>query len=150
MCHLRMRAVRVLLMFSSLARSNRIGAFCSKNIPRHNKQSNAKLSMSTAQVDLERLAGDTVGGSGATLVPKVRRCVCECTVSRPVCCLPGESDTSPKTPLVDSAGDLCSRLHTAVFGVLYVTSLPRCDLPAVSVFVSGSGYAKLAYKLGWK
>eukprot|EP00903_Cladosiphon_okamuranus_P014379 g13349.t1 len=57
-------------MFSSLARSNRIGAFCSRNIPRHNRQA-AELSMSsTSQVDLERISGDTVGGSGTTLVPK--------------------------------------------------------------------------------
>lgn len=71
-------------MFSSLARSNRIGAFCSRNIPRHNRQGgDAKLSMSTSQVDLERVAGDTVGGSGTTLVPKVRCCVPE----RPVLAL---------------------------------------------------------------
>lgn len=66
-----MRVASVLLMFSSLVRSNRIGAFCSKNIPR-STQSNAKLSMSTSHIELERVSGDTVGGSGTTLVPKVR------------------------------------------------------------------------------
>lgn len=76
-----MRAASVLLMFSSLARSNRIGAFCSRNIPRDNwHRSDAKLSMSTSQVDLERVSGDTVGGSGTTLVPKVCPCVHERTV----------------------------------------------------------------------
>ena len=73
-------------MFSSLARSNRIGAFCSRNIPRHNnRHGDAKLSMSTSQVDLQRVAGDTVGGSGTTLVPKVR--FLSCTSARSSSCL---------------------------------------------------------------
>lgn len=66
-------------MFSSLARPGRIGAFCSRNIPRHHnnnreqRQDMASLSMSTSsQVQLERVSGDTIGGSGTTLVPKVR------------------------------------------------------------------------------
>lgn len=66
----RMRVRGLLLMFSSLARIHRIGAFCNRNVPRHG---GGKLSMSTSQtaVDLERVAGDSVGGGGATLVPKV-------------------------------------------------------------------------------
>lgn len=77
-----------LLMFCSLARPNRIGAFCSRNIPRHsNKQQQAqsgKLTMATstaAPIELEHVSGDTLGGSGITLVPKVcvwYRC---CTLS---------------------------------------------------------------------
>lgn len=73
----RMRGVGFLLMLSSLARPSRIGAFCSRNIPRHShdnqRQSrNMAASMSTSsQVQLDRVSGDTVGGSGTTLVPKV-------------------------------------------------------------------------------
>lgn len=62
-----MRAAGFLLMFSSLARPYRIGAFCNKNVPR----SHGKLSMSTSCVDLEQVAGDSIGGGGNTLVPKV-------------------------------------------------------------------------------
>lgn len=66
-----------LLMFSSLARVGRIGAFCNRNVPCHNNnqaqsQHMAALSMSTSsQVQLERVSGDTLGGKGTTLVPQV-------------------------------------------------------------------------------
>lgn len=62
-----MRAAGFLLMFSSLVRPYRIGAFCNRNVPR----SHGKLSMSTSRVDLEKVAGDSIGGVGITLVPKV-------------------------------------------------------------------------------
>lgn len=71
-----MRGVGALFMFSSLGRASRISAFC-KSPPTCPSSSSpaSKLRMSTSsRVLLDRVAGDGLGGSGTTLVPKVADC----------------------------------------------------------------------------
>lgn len=85
-----MRGVGALFMFSSLVRAIRITAFC-KGLPScPSSPTTSKLSMSSSsRVLLDRVAGDGLGGSGTTLVPKVvaafLHSVCNCLGVSRVC-----------------------------------------------------------------